>query len=120
MKKVPRYRCRCICARWLNSCTGAGTWPRCTDSGSCRCSPPPTVSAGETRYDNDGEDYLEDPVSQVTKQAAAQGASKASGGNGKVVQGEGNVVNTQQVTHIHHHHYTTNNSSLNVNQPPRH
>ena len=81
---------------------------------------PPTVPAGQTRYVNDGEDYLEDPVSQVTKQAAAQGASKASGGNGKVVQGEGNVVNTQQVTHIHHHHYTTNNSSLNVNQPPRH
>ena len=80
--------------------------------------PPPTVSAGETRYDNDGEDYLEDPVSQVTKQAAAQGASKASGGNGKVVQGEGNVVNTQQVTHIHHHHYTTNNSSLNVISRP--
>ena len=81
---------------------------------------PPTVPAGQTRYVNDGEDYLEDPVSQVTKQAAAQGASKASGGNGTVVQGEGNVVNTQQVTHIHHHHYTTNNSSLNVNQPPRH
>ena len=80
---------------------------------------PPTVPAGQTRYVNDGEDYLEDPVSQVTKQAAAQGASKASGGNGTVVQGEGNVVNTQQVTHIHHHHYTTNNSSLNVNQPPR-
>lgn len=80
---------------------------------------PPTTHYGQTRYENDGEDYLEDPVSQVTNQAAAQGASKASGGNGTVVQGEGNVVNTQQVTHIHHHHYTTNNSSVKVNQPPR-
>ena len=80
----------------------------------------PASQPVQRRSHNAGEDYLADPVTQVTtNQSAAKGASKASGGNGTVVQGEGNVVNTQQVTHIHHHHYTTNNSSLNVNQPPR-
>ena len=76
------------------------------------------VSQPVQQRTNTGDDYLADPVTQVTSnQSAASGASKASGGNGTVVQGEGNVVNTQQVTHIHHHHYTTNNSAVNVNQP---
>ena len=78
----------------------------------------PVSQPVQRRTHNTGEDYLADPVTQVTSnQSAANGASKASGGNGTVVQGEGNVVNTQQVTHIHHHHYTTNNSAVNVNQP---
>ena len=78
----------------------------------------PVSQPAQRRIQNTGEDYLADPVTQVTSnQSAAKGASKASGGNGTVVQGEGNVVNTQQVTHIHHHHYTTNNSEVNVNQP---
>ena len=80
----------------------------------------PVSQPARRRIENPGEDYLVDPVTQVTSnQAAARGASKASGGNGTVVQGEGNVVNTQQVTHVHHHHYTTNNSEVNVNQPHR-
>ena len=80
----------------------------------------PVSQPARRRIENSGEDYLVDPVTQVTSnQAAARGASRASGGNGTVVQGEGNVVNTQQVTHVHHHHYTTNNSEVNVNQPHR-
>ncbi len=75
--------------------------------------------AGQIVRPNDGEDYLPGPATENINQSAVNGRSKASGGNGTVVQGEGNVVNTQQVTHIHHHHYTTNNSSVNVNQPPR-
>ena len=80
----------------------------------------PISQPAQRRIQNPGEDYLVDPVTQVTSTpAAARGTSQASGGNGTVVQGQGNVVNTQQITHVHHHHYTTNNSEVNVNQPHR-
>ena len=50
---------------------------------------------------------------------ASNGQSSVKGNNRTVVQGSQNVVNAQQVTHVHHHHYTTNNSAVNVNQPQR-
>ena len=54
------------------------------------------------------------PQQSSTNGSRATGLSGASGGNGTNVSGQGNTVNTQQVTHIHHHHYTTNTTENNT------
>ena len=55
------------------------------------------------------------PQQSSSNGSHATGLSGASGGNGTNVSGQGNTVNSQQVTNIHHHHYTTNTTENNSN-----
>ena len=55
------------------------------------------------------------PQQSLTNSSHAAGRSEAMGANGTNVSGQGNTVNTNQVTHIHHHHYTTNTTHNNAN-----
>ena len=54
------------------------------------------------------------PQQSLTNSSYAAGHSEALGANGTNVSGQGNTVNTNQVTHIHHH-YTTNTTHNNAN-----
>ena len=51
----------------------------------------------------------------VNNKSNAAGHSGTTGGNGTNVNGQGNVVSTNQVIHIHHHHYTRNTTQNNTN-----
>ena len=51
----------------------------------------------------------------ITNKSNAAGHSGTSGGNGTNVNGQGYVVGTNQMIHIHHHHYTKNTTQNNTN-----